>query len=250
MHEVCLDVCESGILQQGFEFDFAESEPGIGIELARFFEAVLHQIEDGDAAAGFENPPGFADGAPGMQRVMQRLAEECQIDRAVFDGTDSRSPSRYSSALTPCFSASDVPNSTIFSELSTAITFFARCASSSENVPSPAPRSAITIGGISFNSASERPFHERPGTYSLPNRPAISSKKRPALVLALAQRELQRGLVLSGLGDLRGSLANHRQHVVRGGLLQAIEIVFPGSPILDQASAFQLRELGGYGALP
>ena len=76
----------------------------------------------------------------------------------------------------PCLRASSEPNSTIFSELSMAITCLARCAINCEMVPSPAPRSAITMGGISFSSASAIPFQERPGTYWRPNLPASSSK--------------------------------------------------------------------------
>ena len=57
-----------------------------------------------------------------------------------------------------------------------AITFLARCAINWEMVPSPAPRSAITMGGMSLRSASAMPFQERPGTYWRPNLPASSSK--------------------------------------------------------------------------
>jgi hypothetical protein len=34
---------------------FAEAQPLVGVELAGFFEAVLDQVEDDDAAAGLED---------------------------------------------------------------------------------------------------------------------------------------------------------------------------------------------------
>ena len=73
------------------------------------------------------------------------------------------SPSRYSRLEKPFSRAVEVPNSTIFSELSIAMTRSARWASNCEKVPSPAPRSAITMGGINFSKVSPRAFQDRPG---------------------------------------------------------------------------------------
>ena len=46
---------------------------------------------------------------------------------------------------------------------SMAITRCARWASNWENVPSPAPRSAMTCGGMSLRRISARPFQDLPG---------------------------------------------------------------------------------------
>ena len=51
-----------------------------------FFEAVFGEVEDGDAAAGLEDAGGFADGAVGMQRVVERLREEDDVNGGVVDG--------------------------------------------------------------------------------------------------------------------------------------------------------------------
>ena len=59
-------------------------------------------------------------------------------------GGAEMSPRRYSRLGSACSLASLVPNSTIFSDESMAMTFFARWARSCESVPSPAPRSATT----------------------------------------------------------------------------------------------------------
>ena len=108
----------------------------------------------------------------------------------------------------------------------------------------------MIMGGINLSSASESPFHERPGTYSRPKRPAISSKKSATLVAAFAQGELKSGLILGGLGDFGRSLANDRADAVRGfGVLEAVEIILAGAPVGNQAGRLQLRELGRYGAL-
>src|SRR5271163_14394 len=76
VHDGCLDIFEAGSFEHGFELGFAEAEPLVGVELAGFFEAVLDEVEDDDAAAWRENARGFGEGALGMQRVMQRLREE------------------------------------------------------------------------------------------------------------------------------------------------------------------------------
>src|SRR6267154_5383732 len=67
------------------ELHFAEAEPMVGVKLARAFEAVAEQIEDDDAAALAQNAVGAGDRAFGMDGVMQRLAENGQIDYALRD---------------------------------------------------------------------------------------------------------------------------------------------------------------------
>lgn len=59
-------------------------------------------------------------------------------------GGAEMSPRRYSRFGRAWSLASLVPNSTIFSDESMAMTFLARWARSCERVPSPAPRSATT----------------------------------------------------------------------------------------------------------
>ena len=79
-------------------------------------------------------------------------------------GSSSRSPRRNSTFRTRLRLATPAAYSTIFSELSMPMTFSARWARSRERVPSPAPISAMRMGGRSLRSISERPFQERPGT--------------------------------------------------------------------------------------
>ena len=74
------------------------------------------------------------------------------------------SPSRYSRLVKPFSFAILAPYSTIFGELSIAMTCLAVRARSWESVPSPAPMSAITIGGIRRSSPWASACQERPGT--------------------------------------------------------------------------------------
>src|ERR1700751_562530 len=73
------------LLHRRLQFYLAEAEPFIGVEFARFFKAMFGQIKNRDADAGFEDAPRLGYSALGMQRVMQRLREEDEVDRSVFD---------------------------------------------------------------------------------------------------------------------------------------------------------------------
>ena len=164
VHHRDFDVLKSRLAEKASDLDFGEAEPQIRVQFPRLFIAVPHQIQDDDPAARLENPKGFGNRALGVPGVVQCLAEEGQIHRACTNGhvfNVAFAVFKVGDTMLACKLA---PYSTIFSELSTAITFFARWANNCEKVPSPAPRSAMTIGGISFNKVSDSPFQERPGT--------------------------------------------------------------------------------------
>ena len=80
------DVAESGFFEQIHQLRFAEAEALVGIELARLFEAVPGQIQNGDAAAGAQDARGLLHGLLGMQCVVQRLRKEDQVYRSSVDG--------------------------------------------------------------------------------------------------------------------------------------------------------------------
>ena len=50
---------EAAVLEQAPELDFGEAKPDVGVHLAGFFELMAQEIEDGDAAPGFENAPSL-----------------------------------------------------------------------------------------------------------------------------------------------------------------------------------------------
>src|SRR5205814_7836793 len=80
-----LDIFEAGRLEKLMELHFAEAEPVIGVEFAGTLEAVAEQIENDDAAAFSQNPMRAGDRVLGMDRVMQRLAKNGEIDGAFRD---------------------------------------------------------------------------------------------------------------------------------------------------------------------
>ncbi len=75
-----LHIREAGALKHGFEFGLAEAQPLVRVEFAGFFETMLDQVEDDNAAAEVQNPARFSDGALGVQGVMEGLREEDDVD--------------------------------------------------------------------------------------------------------------------------------------------------------------------------
>ena len=97
----------------------------IGVKFARAFESMAEQIENDEPAAFLQNAMRGGDGAFGMNGVMQAWLKIARSTVPFSIGGSSMSPSRYSRFLKPCSCASFAPNSTIFGELSIAMTFFA-----------------------------------------------------------------------------------------------------------------------------
>ncbi len=61
--------------EERLQFHLAESQPEIGVEFTGFFETMLAEIENGDAAAGLENAPRLGYSTLRVDGVMQGLAE-------------------------------------------------------------------------------------------------------------------------------------------------------------------------------
>src|SRR5215469_12359561 len=67
------------------QLDFAEAEPVVRVELPRFFEPMTQQIEYHETSTPLQNAISCADGALGVNSVVQRLTEDCQIDAVSRD---------------------------------------------------------------------------------------------------------------------------------------------------------------------
>ena len=67
------------------ELHFAEAEPVIGVKLTGALEAMAEQIQDHDPSALSQDAISARDRALGMNRVMQRLAENREVDGAFGD---------------------------------------------------------------------------------------------------------------------------------------------------------------------
>ena len=159
-------ISESAARQQIDDLHFRKAEPHVGIHFARLLEPVLQEVHHHHAAARLQNAPRLLATAAGwMQRVMQTLVEQREVDLRIADRQLLQIAEPVLEILRRRSArATSAPYSTIFSELSTAITRFARCASSSESVPSPAPRSAIAMRRHQLQQHLRQPFQLRPGT--------------------------------------------------------------------------------------
>src|SRR5450631_3616858 len=60
---------EAGFGEHGFKFNFAEAEPFVGVQLARFFKAMLCEVKDCNTPSGMKDAPCFQHGTLGMQGV-------------------------------------------------------------------------------------------------------------------------------------------------------------------------------------
>ena len=256
VHHRRFDILEPGLAQKSRALHFREAQPQIGVHFARFFVVVPQQIQHHDPAAGFQDPPRLRHRALGMLRVMQSLAEERQIHGRIPHRHASRSPLRYSRFLTPCLRASSRPYSTIFSELSTAITFFARRASNCENVPSPAPRSAITIGGISVSSVSARPL-PGPARHVVAARtcPPAHRSRRASCPAAARSASRRASESCSASGISRRRLPENVQQLLETlrlasrARLQPVQDALAVAPVLHQPGLLQLRQMRRNAAL-
>ena len=62
---------------------FGETEPDVRVQFARLLEGVGVQIEHDHLAAGPENAEGLVHGPLGLAGVVQRLAQDREVDRRV-----------------------------------------------------------------------------------------------------------------------------------------------------------------------
>jgi len=163
-HDADFNLLEAGFVQPAVQIALGKTRPAVAVELLRLVEVVLEQIENQNLPAAPQNfmraakwpgPARPRDATPGSKSPGPR----CRHQSA---GSANR-PAGIPDFFCPFFFAFAAPNATIFSELSTAMTFLQRRASSSLNKPSPAPRSATTSGGRIRSSKCPKACHERPG---------------------------------------------------------------------------------------
>ncbi len=80
MHHVGLNFSETCLLEHLGEFCLGKAQPDIGIKFAGLLEVVAEEIQDGDATARLQDRVGGLEGAQWMASVVQGLAEDGQID--------------------------------------------------------------------------------------------------------------------------------------------------------------------------
>ena len=130
------DLLEAGRFEPAMQIALGKAEPAVAVELVRLLEVVLGEVENHDLAARLEDAVGAArspwpgprrDAAPGSGSPDPRCSGSI--------GGFCRSPRRNSRFFRLFFFALAAPKATIFSELSTAMTFLQRRASSSLSRP-------------------------------------------------------------------------------------------------------------------
>jgi hypothetical protein len=84
-HHPDVDVFEARLFEEIVELHFAEAEPVIEIKLAGFLKLMAEQIEDDHASIFSQQAMGGSQGPFRSNGVMQRLAENRQIDTFLCD---------------------------------------------------------------------------------------------------------------------------------------------------------------------
>src|SRR5258708_5613136 len=80
------DLGQAGFFQEAMQRALLETEPNIGVKLASPGKRVLIEIEHEELAAGAEDAGGLVDCVLRMLRVVQRLAQDSEIDGRVRKG--------------------------------------------------------------------------------------------------------------------------------------------------------------------
>src|SRR5215813_13569513 len=78
-----LDIPEAAFFEESVQLHLTESEPVVGVKFTRLFKSMTQKIKNHQAAPTFQHSISSADGALGMNGVVQRLAQDCKVD-AVF----------------------------------------------------------------------------------------------------------------------------------------------------------------------
>ena len=84
------DFGEAGGFEELVQIGFAEAEPAVGVEFARFLELMGEEVEHGEAPAFFQDLLRSVDGPLRIRRMVQGLAEQGEVhavglDRRLFD---------------------------------------------------------------------------------------------------------------------------------------------------------------------
>ncbi len=245
---------KASVGEHGLQLRFAEAEPLVGVEGARFLKAMLHEVEDDDAAGGAQDARSFFKGALGMERVVERLREEDAIDRSGADGqlfhvADSEVDVFDSDALRVV--AADVNH--LFRAVDGDDFFGALGEEQGEGAFARAE-----VGDDHGRQEAQQRFGE-----ALPGFPwdivgtetACDGVKEAAhLVLALFEDAAHGGLVGGELGGLLLGVGEDFAEDLMVGRVgwgggEAVEAVLPGAAVFDEARLPELREVGGDGAL-
>src|ERR1043166_177448 len=83
--DIDLDLLEPRLLEPAMQVALGETEPAVAVQLAGAIEGVLREVEDEDLPVRLEDLVGGLDRFGRLFGVMQRLAEDREIDAVRFD---------------------------------------------------------------------------------------------------------------------------------------------------------------------
>ena len=229
------------MFQEALQIEFGETEPEVRIHFAGFLEVVSVQVEDGGAAARFENSPRFGDGALGVRRVVQRLAEEGHIDRA----------GAYGHVFQVAQAVFQVGDAVLARQASAEFDHFRRVVDG-DDAPGALCHELRDGAFARSQVGDDQRRHQAEQRFGDPlpgaARHVLAAKLARQLIevtahliLPFAEREAQGGAVLGSFGNLGRGLAQDGHQ--SGGSVQLVERVLAGASVGQQAGLFQLRQM-------
>ena len=243
-----LDFAEAGFLQPLLQLHLTETQPVIGVKLARPLETMAQQIEDYEPPAFAQNAIRPGDSPFGMNRVMQRLAQDCQVHRPFFNGW----------IFDIAESVFEIGKAMLHGKLRAELHHLRRIIDRDDLLRrlreqlGECALARAEVGDVLRGQERDQGMRERlPGT----SRHIAASEFPRQLVeigarqvLPFPQRHFQRGAIARRLRKLARQrprqLAYFRARgVQRIGLRQAVVDVFPRAPVDYHAGAFQLRKM-------
>ena len=233
------------------QIGFGKTEPAVGVEFARFFELVGEKIEDRDATAFLEDAVGRADGALRIGGVMERLAEEREVDtrggdRWFFD---------FAKPVLEVFEA------VFFCQAGAEFDHLLRIIDGDDLLRAPGEKlGQRAFAGPEICDNDPRHEGEKHVGDTVPGAArAISATKLsrelievfPSAVVPFLQRHLERGLVASGFGQFLGRDLHDRAKLgVVPFVDESVVDVLSGAAIADEAGLAKLCQVAGNSGLP
>src|SRR5205085_541422 len=250
-----VNVLEADGYQKLMELDFAEAKPVVGVKFAGAFESMAKQIEDHDAAALAQNPMGAGDGALGMDGVMQRLAENGEIDRTFRDR-------RVFDVAKAVF---EISETVAFRELRSELDHLRRVIDrddfarglSEQLGKSSFARAKIGDGerGQKRDEGMSQCLPRAAGDVTAPEFSRQLVKIFPRFIASFSKRQLERGAIARGLRHFAREHPDQLRDFCPGRVpflfrRQPVVNIFSRPPIFDDAGPFQLRQMTRDARLP
>jgi len=224
------------------ELDLGEAEPSVVVEFASFFEAVLKEVEDDEAATGFEDSVGLGEGFGGLFGVMEGLGEDGEVDGVVIDGDGLDVAEAVFEVGELVFRGELLPELDHFFGVINGDDFFGALG----NELGKGSFSGSEVGNGVVVEDLEHGFGEAlpraAGNVFAAEFPGEIIEVSADLVFALPDDVAQGGVVFFHFGKLSASVFDNGDEFARN--LSRVDVVFSRALIGDELLFFKLGELG------